>query len=273
MTETTQIIEKSRPGKFLIFSASVLLFFASCVQNNKKNNGSKNETPLSSQTEYLQVDSASLAYVDTAMLEEIAPYKAYVDSVMNKQLAFSDREIFKKKPNGLLNNLSADMVLEQTRKQLGKVEYYPDFCLLNYGGLRHPLPKGVITLSDIYQLMPFSNEVVVLKLSGLQVDSLFRYVAATGGQPLAGCTVEIKDGNFVQAFIGGKKFDKNKDYYVLTSDYLANGGDRMSFFKHPEAIYKTGLLLRNAMIDYVKERGERGEHIVADPAERIKIIE
>ena len=32
--------------------------------------------------------------------------------------------------------------------------------------------------------------------------------------------------------IQGKPLDENKTYYVATSDYLANGGDKMTFFKN-----------------------------------------
>ena len=253
----------------LVITASAFLVFASCSNDNKTatfvNSGSS--------TQYIPVDSSSMAVADSAMTEEIAPYKAHVDSMMNVEIGFSPKEYFKKKPNGLLNNIAADMVLEMTRKSLGNTGYSPDFCLLNYGGLRHPLPKGVITISDVYQLMPFQNEVVILKLSGLQIDSLFEYIAATHGQPVAGCSVTVRNGHYISAKIGGKPFDKNRAYYLVTSDYLAKGGDRMKFLQNPQATYKTGMLLRNAMLEYIKEKTAEGKKIIASDEERIKILD
>jgi len=225
----------------------------------------------SSTTIYIPIDS-SHALEDSAINSQILPYKNHVDSMMNVELGYSDKEYFKKKPNGLLNNLAADMVLEMTIKSVEGSTYSPDFCLLNYGGLRHPLPKGIITLSDVYQLMPFQNEVVILELKGGQVDSLFNYIARSGGQPIAGCKLEVNNYQYLSATINGKAFDKTKNYFLVTSDYLANGGDRMSFLKTPIATYKTGLLLRNAMIDYIKEKTAMGKKVEASNEERIKII-
>ena len=241
------------------------LFLISCHTETKEIEFQNTSTT----TIYIPMDSAH-ASLDSATQSHILPYKNHVDSIMNVELGFSDREYFKKKPNGLLNNLAADMVLEMTKKSVGKKKYSPDFCLLNYGGLRHPLPKGIITLSDVYQLMPFQNEVVILQLKGEQIDSLFNYIAYTGGQPIAGCQLKINNHQYLSATINGEKFDKTKSYFLVTSDYLANGGDRMSFLQNPVASYKTGLLLRNAMIDYIQAETTKGNKITASNEERIK---
>jgi hypothetical protein len=42
-------------------------------------------------------------------------------------------------------------------------------------------------------------------------------------------------------------------YYVVTSDYLANGGDNMNFFKKGVTNYPIEYKLRNILIDYFKE--------------------
>ena len=44
-------------------------------------------------------------------------------------------------------------------------------------------------------------------------------------------------------------FNKGDKIRVLTSDYLANGGDKMWFFKDREQI-KVGVKLRDAIIDH-----------------------
>ena len=243
------------------------LIFSSCNTDKKEN-----LAQISNTTIYIPMDSIHSGF-DSLTKAEILPYKNHVDSMMNVELGFSDKEYFKKKPNGLLNNLSADMVLKMTRLNTKGATYYPDFCLLNYGGLRHPLPKGIITLSDVYQLMPFQNEVVILQLDGKQIDSLFNYIARSGGQPISGCKLEINNNQYLTAEIDGKKFNINKTYYLATSDYLANGGDRMSFLKNPIATFKTGYLLRNAMIDYIKAETAQGKKIIASDEERIKIAD
>jgi 2',3'-cyclic-nucleotide 2'-phosphodiesterase (5'-nucleotidase family) len=52
--------------------------------------------------------------------------------------------------------------------------------------------------------------------------------------------------------VQGKPLDKNKIYYVATSDYLSNGGDNMLFFKKGVEKYDLEYKLRNIIIDYFK---------------------
>jgi len=51
--------------------------------------------------------------------------------------------------------------------------------------------------------------------------------------------------------IGLLTFDENKTYRVATSDYLSNGGDHMNFFKNPISTDKTGVKIRDAILDYI----------------------
>jgi len=160
------------------------------------------------------------------------------------------------------------MVLKMSRKHSGTAGMMPEICLLNYGGLRYPLPKGPLTVGNVFQLMPFENEMVILELSGNQIDSLFRYIIASEGQPVAGCKI-IKKHKDYQAFINEKPFEISKNYIVVTSDYLADGGDKMSFFKNPITYYRTGILIRDAMIEYIKEFQKENKTLKPNTEERI----
>ena len=46
--------------------------------------------------------------------------------------------------------------------------------------------------------------------------------------------------------------EDDKTYYVATSDYLANGGDSMNFFKKGVQKYDLNYKLRDILIDYFK---------------------
>jgi len=48
-------------------------------------------------------------------------------------------------------------------------------------------------------------------------------------------------------------FDENRTYYVATSNYLADGGNNMGFFKDGLNQVDLNYLIRNAMIDYFKK--------------------
>ena len=53
--------------------------------------------------------------------------------------------------------------------------------------------------------------------------------------------------------INNQPLDENRIYYVGTSDYLANGGDNMTFFKESKIKFDMEYKLRNMMIDYFKK--------------------
>jgi 2',3'-cyclic-nucleotide 2'-phosphodiesterase (5'-nucleotidase family) len=249
----------------LTFSFALFLALISCEQK-EKGTWFKSD----SYTAYIPVDSVSAIHTNEEVDAFIAPYREKVNEQMNRVIGQTNKEIFKNRPNGTLNNLAADMVLEITKQKLSDDELIPDMCLLNYGGLRYPLPKGKITIANIFQLMPFQNEAVILKLSGAQMDSLFRFIATSNGQPLAGAVVKVKESEFVNASIASEAFDPNKSYNVLTSDYLAGGGDKMTFLKHPLETQKTGLLIRNLMIEYCEQITAQGGLIEASNELRIQ---
>lgn len=65
-----------------------------------------------------------------------------------------------------------------------------------------------------------------------------------------------KNKKATQILIQGKPLDNKKIYYVVTSDYLVNGGDNMTFFKKGVEKYDLDYKLRNVMIDYFKANKE-----------------
>ncbi|MBS3739329.1 MAG: 5'-nucleotidase C-terminal domain-containing protein, partial [Psychroflexus sp.] len=53
--------------------------------------------------------------------------------------------------------------------------------------------------------------------------------------------------------INDKPLNKNKTYFIATSDYLLQGGDNMNFFKEAKSVYEIDYKLRNLFIDYFKK--------------------
>jgi len=185
---------------------------------------------------------------------------------MDEVVVHSNHEIYRKKPNGPLNNLVADILFDEVNKQS---DVKADFCMLNYGGLRRPLPKGDIQKSNIFQLMPFENEAVLVKLKPKAMKSLFYYIYATNGQPVANMEVHFQDSTFVSAKINNQPWDSTLSYWAVTSDYTANGGDKMDFFAERDSMILTGLLIRNAIFDYVDSLQNHNITLEADSTIRI----
>ena len=180
---------------------------------------------------------------DSAIIAMIAPYKIKIDSVMNDVLCISEVEMTKGRPESLLGNFVCDLCLQQYANLV-------DICVMNNGGLRSILPKGEITRGDIYKLMPFENELVILELDETSFVGLVDYLISRGGEPFSGMKIEKNfTGHLSADYPSAINFNRGDKIRVLTSDYLANGGDKMWFFKDKEQI-KVGIKLRDAIINY-----------------------
>lgn len=242
---------------FFIFFLSTTLIVAAC----------HHQSALTGvEVGYVEMNKTELQH-DSATGNTIRPYKDSMDHLMNVVVGTTDVAMPKEnnKTETLLGNFVADICLQKVMT----LDYKsPDvagtFSFFNNGGMRSSLPKGKITRGNIFELMPFDNELVVLTLSGKKTWELIRYAAASGGQPLAGMKMGIHpDRTPATAFINGQPFDSTKTYRVVTSDYLANGGDKMDFFKNPIKIQTTGVLIRNAILDYCMEETKQGRALTA----------
>jgi 2',3'-cyclic-nucleotide 2'-phosphodiesterase (5'-nucleotidase family) len=220
---------------------------------------------------YVEMNKTELQY-DSATDKILQPYKDSLDKLMNVVIGRTAVPMPKErdKPETLLGNFVADICYNRLERGdassvMSPGKYGPiDICLFNTGGLRASLPEGNITRGNIFELMPFDNELVVVTLSGKKTWELIRYVAMTGGQPMSGMKLGIHpDKTPATVFIGGAPFDSTKTYRIVTSDYLANGGDKMDFFKNPIKNQTTGILIRNAILDYCIAENAKGNALTA----------
>lgn len=176
----------------------------------------------------------------------IAPYRAELSESMDVVIAFAKHDYTKGRPNALLNNWAASSLLEYEIVRDTVKTALPIMCLLNTGGLRSPISEGNVTLGDMYKLMPFDNEVMWVEMPWESLVDIKEYLIEKGGEPIAGATL-MKDTLLLDGVI-----EPTESFWVITSDYLMNGGDRMDFFEMQMASrYGTGLL-RDAFIDAAK---------------------
>ncbi len=232
-------INKKASSALQLFALYSLLFVTACSPKLHLSSTEKKLYPI---TQNQPKDSAMLAFYK--------PYKMHLDSQMNEIIAVSAIEIVKGRPEGPLNNLMADAMYE-----IGKSKNISfDVAYTNYGGLRLPLPKGDIPLYKIYELMPFENVFTTVKFSGADMQSFFNYIAEGGGDPISGATFKIKDKKAIDIKINGEPFDLQKEYTILTSDYMANGGDGGVIFTKATDRKEYNTKLRDAMIIYLQEQ-------------------
>jgi len=186
---------------------------------------------------------------------------------MSKVLVISNEDFPKErgKPETKLGNLVADLSLEIANKLYQPIDGNNiDLCLLNFGGLRSSLPKGEITRGKIFELMPFENELVVVTITEANFIKLLTYIKDVGGQPISGeIKLSFNDNNKEEENLK-QLLDKSgtSEFKILTSDYLANGGDKMNFFLNPAKIETLGVKLRDAIIEYCISENRKGNKLV-----------
>ncbi len=167
----------------------------------------------------VRIDSNLVA--DPEILAFLQPYSSRLSVSMGMVIAEAPYDITKAKPEGALGNLTADMVRNAMVSMRGHVVH---MAVINNGGLRVPIYKGPITVGRVYELMPFDNTLVLLKLNGTQVLKLADELAAFGGEPVSGIRFRIDDGKAADVLIGVKSVDPDAEYWVATHNYLADGG-------------------------------------------------
>lgn len=194
---------------------------------------------------------------DEEFVKVIEPYKEKLDREMNQKISHTSVDLTKQGDNSNLGNLLADYTFEGGNEWAKiNLKKNVDAALINIGGIRTTIGKGDIMLKNIFEVMPFENEVIIVKMKGTDLQGLFDYYAKTQvNNPVSHLYIETKNGQLNQSLINGQKIDTDKDYYIATSDYLALGGDNMKFFAKGESI-PTGIKLRDLFIEYFKKTPE-----------------
>lgn len=202
---------------------------------------------------YTAVQQGNLERLDSNWTETnqkidalIQPYKNQIDSQMNVVIGYSAFEMIKARPESALGNGICDMLMTYG---VAEIDKDIDLCIMNHGGLRAPIPKGAVSVGRIFELMPFDNTLVIVELDSIELRQLANHILTKGGEPIAGNThttiTNFKSGACFTST--DKRFQSQRSFKVLTSNYLADGGDGYSVFVGKPRV-ESNLLIRQALI-------------------------
>ncbi len=195
---------------------------------------------------------------DEDFIKIIEPYKTELEGKMNTKISHTSVDLNKQGDNSNLGNLLADYTFEGAEDWAKKngMSYGIDAAVINIGGIRSTIGKGDIFTRNVYEVMPFENELVVIKMKSSDLQGLFDYYLKTQkNNPVSHLYIETGNGKIINQLINGKSIEPNKFYYIATSDYLALGGDNMTYFGKGEMI-STGIKLRDLYIEKFKANPE-----------------
>jgi 2',3'-cyclic-nucleotide 2'-phosphodiesterase (5'-nucleotidase family) len=121
-----------------------------------------------------------------------------------------------------------------------------DAALYNAGGVRSGLSQGTITKGNVFAVEPFGNEAIVVTLSGPKFAEL----------------LAIKSRRSSDFYQGPKLIDLDRNYTVVTSDFLAAEGSNYPMLAQGEIVHLGSTIrqvlqehLRNSVLEPIKKEG------------------
>lgn len=152
--------------------------------------------------------------------------------VLNKVNFYNNNEEFKKVVGYIGDSIIGEMALGSLITEALRRIAKTDFAVQNSGGIRiNVLPKGPITVKQIYELDPFSNELMICKLKPQNIREIITYGYYKEGKLdifSSGFKSKIyldKKGKITKIDLfdnSGQLLDENKIYSVSMGSYLCN---------------------------------------------------
>jgi 2',3'-cyclic-nucleotide 2'-phosphodiesterase (5'-nucleotidase family) len=200
---------------------------------------------------------------DATVKEAIAAFSSEVDREMDKELgeAASDLGYSVEGLDSAVGNWMTDAM----RAHAGA-----DIAFQNTAGIRSEIKKGPVRMREIYQVMPFENTLVTVRMTGAQIEKLLRDNLSGGKARLqvSGLKVSFtprKDGRMILER-DGRAVKPGDKFLVVTNNYLTTGGTGGAAFSEGEQLTDTMIPVRDALIESVKKAG-----VISAPADAGRI--
>lgn len=165
-----------------------------------------------------------------------------------------------------------------------------DIAIQNAGGVRVDVSAGQYTIADAYTLLPFSNTLVTLNMTGAQIVQVLEEALAntldnggsSGSYPYASglrynVNASATQGNRISQVeinprLSGSwaSIDLNANYVVATNDFIASGRDGYDTFGE---VYSAGNFVdtyteyAQGFVDFLKQLTSNGQSLSKLPAE------
>ncbi|HTM77173.1 MAG TPA: bifunctional metallophosphatase/5'-nucleotidase [Devosia sp.] len=163
-----------------------------------------------------------------------------------------------------MGNLLADAILDRTADQGASIAFQ------NGGGVRASIDAGDITMGEVITVLPFSNTLATVQISGADViealengvsdveNGAGRFAQVAGAKysfdlsKPAGSRVsdvQVKTGD------AWGPIDEDATYTIVTNNYVRGGGDGYGTFAEGDKAYDFGPPLEQVVADYIAKQG------------------
>jgi 5'-nucleotidase / UDP-sugar diphosphatase len=165
---------------------------------------------------------------DEEIAAVIAPHQEKAQAAMRKVVGRSAFALGRGGPGAnLVGNLVTDAMIEY---------FEGDFSFQNLGGLRADLPAGDLTSGDIFGVLPFGNEIVVVEMDGRMVRRIIERKLAgnSGGLCIGGAKMSFDTSRpdydrVVELEFKGEPWSPDRIYRVVCTSFLMEGNSGLDF--------------------------------------------
>lgn len=153
---------------------------------------------------------------DPKVKEIVQHYAPEIDKIMDEVIGELSQDAKREGAgSSLLGNWLCDLMREATKA---------DVAFHNRTGIRANLSKGKVRLRDLYQVSPFKNTLVTMKLKGKDILELLAHALSESKYFLEVSGIEFKR-DLSSVKVAGYPIDVDREYLVVTNSFLAKGGD------------------------------------------------
>ena len=159
-------------------------------------------------------------------------------------------------------NVDAQSLMGNTIVDAMRAEVNADFAFMNLGGVRSDIKSGPVTYRQIFDVMPFDNQIVTFRCTGEFLRRIIetRVEGSRHGMVVSGCKLVYskKRKNFdrvTSLSIGGQPWDPNKIYNCATTDFLMQGNAGLTLLTQvPEDQITYHMInLRDGIVSYFRK--------------------
>ncbi len=141
-----------------------------------------------------------------------------------------------------------------------------DIAFMNSGGIRKGLRAGPIRNRDVWEISPFDNTIVKVKVSGAQLWQMLQYRLENPRDFLQVSGLKyVYDGKqkkLLSVEVGNKPLSEQAEYWLVTNNFIISQFERF-FGINPAAvtIVPTDIIGRDILLQAVKSQGTIESHI------------
>lgn len=190
---------------------------------------------------------------DEDMTRVMSKYAPEIEKIMSEVIGKCEKSLTRTRDDANSSTLG-NYIADAMREKSGA-----DFALHNKTGIRSNFEAGDVTMRNIYEVAPFDNTLVTMKLTGAQIADLLEYAGEehrhnleiSGGQYVYDAS-QKKGERVTKLAIGSKPYTKNKVYTIVTNSFLADGGDGHKTFTLGKDKKDSKALLRDVIKESLK---------------------